>query len=282
MLVSSAFDPSCVSSCATSQVISSDSRVAAPGDRHFDKRPRRESCARWGKGVLALVVLCLVSLSGFAPSAEAQTAHFTGAVATSSTGGSLSSVAVDRNGNVFFADVNSNTVNEILAVNGTIPASPTINTLGSGFSVPYAVAVDGAGNVFVANQGNHLLQEILAVNGTIPANPTINTLGSGFNQPVGIAVDAAGNVFVADTTNGVQEIVAVSGSIPASNPTINTLGSGFNQPVGIAVDAAGNVFVADKGDGTVLCRRSSRSMAAYRPATRLSTYWAAASTLPLV
>ena len=67
---------------------------------------------------------------------------------------------------------------EILAVNGSIPANPTINTLGSGFSDPGGLAVDGSGNVFVADPARHV-QEILAVNGSIPANPTINTLASG-------------------------------------------------------------------------------------------------------
>ena len=33
-------------------------------------------------------------------------------------------------------------VQEIVAVNGVIPASPTINPLGGGFSGPWGVAVD--------------------------------------------------------------------------------------------------------------------------------------------
>ena len=36
-------------------------------------------------------------------------------------------------GDVFVADTYNNAVKEILAVNGSIPANPTINTLGSGF-----------------------------------------------------------------------------------------------------------------------------------------------------
>src|SRR5258708_628620 len=109
MLFSSALDPSRVSSCATSQVISSDSRVAARGYRHFDKRPRRESCVRWGMWVLALMALCLSALGGFAPSAEAQTAHFSGAVSTLGSGFSFpSGVAVDGSGNVFVPDPTPN------------------------------------------------------------------------------------------------------------------------------------------------------------------------------
>jgi kumamolisin len=155
-----------------------------------------------------------------------------------------SGVAVDGSGNVYIAGVGT-VVHELLAVNGIIPASPTVRALGSGFDGPTGVAVDGGGNVYVADFGNSAVKELLAVNGSIPASPTIETLGSGFNHPFGVAVDGNGNVFVADRYNSeVKEILAVNGSIPAS-PTINTLGSGFNQPDGVAVDGNGNVYVAD-------------------------------------
>jgi large repetitive protein len=161
-------------------------------------------------------------------------------------------VAVDGAGNVFVSVGTNGTytpaggsVQEILAVDGRIPASPTINTLGSGFLVPYGVAVDAAGDVFVADTYNSAVKEILAGGGTIPADPVINTLGSGFNRPFCVAVDANGNVFVADTDNErVKEIVAVDGSIPA-NPTINILNSGsyIGYPMALGLDAAGDVYV---------------------------------------
>src|SRR6266699_1745189 len=226
MLFSSASCPSCTSSPRPFQMISSNSRI------------------NWRKQVLAVVVLCLSALGEFAPSAEAQTAHFSGAVTTLSSTGTPFGVAVDRNGNVFFVDELQARVKEIVAVNGSIPAGNlTINTLASGFIQPLGVAVDGAGNVFVADQSG-LVQEIVAVNGTIPSsNPTINTLASGIRCPSGVAVDGAGNVFVTGQCSGlVQEMVADGGTIPAGNLTINTLASGFIQPLGVAVDGAGNVF----------------------------------------
>src|SRR5438876_2416280 len=191
MLFSSASCPSCTSSRRPFQMISSSSRI------------------NWRKQVLAVVVLCLSALGEFAPSAEAQTAHFSGAVTTLSSTGTPFGVAVDRNGNVFFVDELQARVKEIVAVNGSIPASnPTINTLGV-FVSPTGVAVDGVGNVFVADQSG-LVQEIVAVNGTIPAsNPTINTLASGIRRPGGVAVDGAGNVFVAvQGSRTVWEMVA--------------------------------------------------------------------------
>src|ERR1700681_4001488 len=89
----------------------------------------------------------------------AQTAH-SGAVVILGSGFSTpTGVAVDGSGNVYVADNGNSAVKEILAVNGTIPPSPVINTLGSGFSFPFTVAVDGSGNVYVIDYGNHAVKE---------------------------------------------------------------------------------------------------------------------------
>jgi len=159
-------------------------------------------------------------------------------------------VAVDGSGDIYVADQGHNAVYELLAVNGAVPASPTIVALGSGFSEPAALAVDGSGNVYVADTGNSAIKEIVAVNGSIPASPTIRTLGSGFKYPAGVAVDGSGNVYVADTPSAIKEIIAVNGSIPAS-PAINMLASGFSYPGGVAVDGNGNVYVSDSGHSAV-------------------------------
>jgi NHL repeat len=192
---------------------------------------------RWSKHLLALALPFLSALVGFAPSAEAQTAHFSWAMSTLSSGFSNpSGLAVDRSGNVFVADTHDNAVKEILAASGYA----TVNTLGSGFSNPFGVAVDAGGNVFVADSGNNAVKKILAGDGTII------TVGNGFSNPSGVAVDASGNLFVADSgNNAVKKILAVDG-------TVTTLGNGFSNPSGVAVDASGNVFVADSFNHAVL------------------------------
>ena len=94
-------------------------------------------------------------------------------------------IAVDRSGNVFFADYNDmnppngQTIKEILADGGSIPVSPTVVEIGSGFSFPKGLAVDANGNVFVADDYKSNIFEMLAVNGRVPSSPTILQLEAG-------------------------------------------------------------------------------------------------------
>ena len=157
-------------------------------------------------------------------------------------------VAAGRNGNVYVANQgqqpsSGGTVQEILAVNGSIPTSPTILTLASGLKLnPHSgIAVDGSGNVYIGDTGNNAIKEILAVNGSIPASPAILTLASGFSSPGGVAVDGTGNVFVADSgNNAVKEILALGGYT-----TVLQLGGtfGFLFPYAVAIDSSGDVYV---------------------------------------
>ena len=161
------------------------------------------------------------------------------------------SLALDGNGNLYVSFNNSTTLSEMLAVNGTIPTSPTIKTIGSGLGTITSVTMDGSGDLFLGALGNkNAVQEVMAVNGSIPASPTIRTLCCGFNNVSGIAVDGSGNVYITEANNTVLKLWAVNGSVPAS-PGYEILGSGFFEPNGIAVDASGNVYVADTGNRAV-------------------------------
>ncbi len=161
----------------------------------------------------------------------------------------LNGMKVDANGNVFVANSFSggvaSAVYEVLAVNGSIPANPTVVTIVSGIGGPTGVAIDVQGNVYVSDEDGNTVYEVMAVNGTIPANPVTRTLVTGFLEPTNVALDGAGNVFVPNFgDHTVKEILAVNGTIPA-NPTVLTLSTALGAPQGLAVDSAGNVLVAD-------------------------------------
>jgi len=152
-------------------------------------------------------------------------------------------LAVDSSGDVFVADLGTIVtgdpeVKEIIAVNGSIPDSPSIVDLATsfGFDRPYSLAVDSSGNVYVADTGNDAVKERTAASNY----ELLNTLGSGFKAPRGVAVDAYGDIFVADTGNSaVKEITIGSGYT-----TVNTMVSGLASPAAVAVSPSGNLYIA--------------------------------------
>src|SRR6202012_2572919 len=100
------------------------------------------------------------------------------------------------------------TIKEILAANGTIPASPVITTITSKAPYPSGLAVDANGNVYVADDYDGTVNEVVAVNGTIPASPTIRLLAGGLSEPGHLALDNSGNLYV--SANSLVEILAVN------------------------------------------------------------------------
>jgi len=161
----------------------------------------------------------------------------------------LNGMKVDGSGNIYVAEgffgATGNMIQEVLAVNGSIPANPTVQTLVSGVGSPTGIAIDAAGDLFFSDENGNTAWEVAAVSGVIPANPTPKALSTNLSQPSNIALDAAGNVFVTEAGD-VAELVAVNGVVPA-NPTIVRLGSNLSFPQGMAVDGSGNIFIADDG-----------------------------------
>jgi len=82
----------------------------------------------------------------FPAGAAAQTAKFT--YAERAVGGfqAPGGVALDANGDLYVA-TNSGSIEELMAVNGQIPANPTIKTIATGIPSPENIAVDSSGNV---------------------------------------------------------------------------------------------------------------------------------------
>ena len=146
-------------------------------------------------------------------------------------------LTLDAAGDIFF--VNNTTVYEIVAVGGSIPATPTVNQIATGFTTASAVVIDGSGNLFVADSTAGTISEILSVGGAIPAGATARVVASGFTKPTSIRVDGSGDVYVADGT-AIKEVIAANGVIPAT-PTVNTLITGVSVTA-ISLDGSGDVF----------------------------------------
>ncbi len=126
-------------------------------------------------------------------------------------------VAVDGQGNVFVAigaiDFLERippieAVQEILAVDGSIPPSPTIVTLSGDFGLPSDVALDASGNVYVTD--GTTVSKILAAGGYT----TVTALATGFNDLGGIAVAGNGAIFVSDTGNKTVDEIFLTAPTP--------------------------------------------------------------------
>ena len=141
---------------------------------------------------------------------------------------SLSAIAIDGSGNLFVADEGAKTVDEIVAVDGSIPASPMIKTIASGFNLPDGVAVDASGNVFVADFKNDVVDEFLAAGGYKKSI----TLYRWSPAPYAVAVDQRGNVFTGTADNSIHELdYADPPSFDFANTQVGVLSSDSPQTV---------------------------------------------------
>src|SRR5271157_3666692 len=184
-------------------------------------------------------------------------------------GTSVSGLAADTAGNVFFA--NGNAVLRLDAITGVLTV--VAGNAASGFSgdngpatsaqlaAPSGVAVDSAGNLYIADSGNSRVRKISnGVIATVAGNGVSGFGGDGgpatsaeLGVVSNVAVDPAGNLYIADpnnhrirkVSNGVIATVAGGGNSLGEN--VPATSASLNEPVGVAVDPAGNLYIADSG-----------------------------------
>jgi hypothetical protein len=147
-----------------------------------------------------------------------------------------------------------------LAVNGSIPASPTIVTLAANYCSPDGVSLDSQGNLYFSSYCDTGIYEILAVNGTFPASPFIKTIsGAGEGRFTSVTVDSNENIYVGGVFSETQvpqvypsdlgpvRIGTTAGVTPLTFTFIGpvTLGS-----VSVVTQGAVGMDFADAGTGT--------------------------------
>ena len=151
-------------------------------------------------------------------------------------------MAMDRAGNLFYADSNNNQVLELPAGGGAQTALPA-----SGLNYPTGVAVDAAGDVFIADNRNNQVVELPWTGSAWGAQVNIP---AGTRNAWGVAVDGTGNLYVADFGNSRVMVVPWTGTAwgtPTPLPATK-----LANPWDVAVDAAGDVFIADTGNNRVV------------------------------
>jgi uncharacterized protein (TIGR03437 family) len=195
------------------------------------------------------------------------------------------SVALDRDSNVYFADRDNDRVRRVT------PDGRISTVAGTGFAGSQmfsgdggpalqahlnkleGVALDAGGNLYIADTWNQRVRKV-SRSGTIdtmagsgPAGMRNGAYGGDggpatsarLNYPRGVAVDSAGNLYIADTSNSRIRVVTSQGQISTLIGVSDSSAFGDNRsplrirwPQAVAVDSEGNLFVADTDNHRVL------------------------------
>jgi len=161
-------------------------------------------------------------------------------------------VAIDKNGNFYFADEDNNRILKIrpggdmtvFAGSGTAAFKDGVGTAAS-FHAPTALAVDAAGNVLVNDFGNGAIRKISS-GGSVS---TVITLVQLTSMGRLIAVDGGGNIFV-DAIHNIRRI-DVHGNV-----TTFPLTGVVDAIYAMVADQSGNLYLSTSGIGAQVWRVS--------------------------
>ncbi|MEI8278225.1 MAG: T9SS type A sorting domain-containing protein [Bacteroidota bacterium] len=190
-------------------------------------------------------------------------------------------LAVDKLGNIYFADKNNHRIRSIstLGIVQTVVGSGVGGYSGDNgpallakLNYPTDVILDTAGNLYIADSYNNAVRKVNMTTGIITAYA-----GNGYNagtglggysgdigpatsahlwNPTGLAFDTKGNLYIADNQNNVIRKVSKTDSITtiAGNGVQGFAGDGqlaegqgaeLSHPNKVTVDTAGNIYIAD-------------------------------------
>lgn len=187
----------------------------------------------------------------------------------------VTSLALDRSGNLLVAEPNSGTLREITpsgevrTIAGALPSFSGDGGAASAATVAGIrdLAVDTAGNLYVADTGNHRIRKVtrdgivrtVVGDGGPTADMDYGCLAPDdrfLHSPEAVAVDSVGNIYVADTgkhrvmklsTEGILTRFAGTGAsgsvLSPGDASADTIA--LDSPHAVGVDRDGNVYVGD-------------------------------------
>ena len=174
----------------------------------------------------------------------------------------VSSVAVDRAGNVYFSEGYANRIQKVSAATGTlqhvigfgpgndaVEGEPAATALAAG---SLDLAVDAAGNLFYTGLGIERVDAATGLVSRVVPNPTGDWC-------LGVAVGPDGDVYVSYGTHTVRRVSKATGavSVVAGTGEKGFSGDGgqataarfdFTWGAGLTVDSGGNLWIADSAN----------------------------------
>jgi sugar lactone lactonase YvrE len=186
-----------------------------------------------------------------------------GKAATSAALNTPQTVAFDKLGNVYIADMENHRIRKV-------DASGKISTFAgngiSGYSgdggpaqnaslyFPDGVATDAIGNVFIADVSNGAIRKV-------DSSGTISTFARDQEGPSFMTMDSAGNLYVAEAAycrisrfapDGTSSIIAgVLNQCGFNGDGIPATQAQLNIPYGVALDSKGNLYIGDSSSNRV-------------------------------
>jgi uncharacterized protein (TIGR03437 family) len=194
---------------------------------------------------------------------------------------SISGVAVDSAGSVYFSE-NDSRVREVTpdGIIHTFAGSSTRGYSGDSgpatsalLNIPLNLAFDSSNNLYILDRSNFRIRKVtpqgiittFAGNGSggLPKNGPATSSPLGFGALFGgLAIDSSNNVYVGDEGNGAVDEIAQNGTltqiagIPQSRfgPYANGLATGMslNNIQYVAIGPAGDLIVSDTGTGRIV------------------------------
>jgi uncharacterized protein (TIGR03437 family) len=231
------------------------------------------------------ILLSLFCVSCFAATYTIQTVAGTnnagdGGSALAAALGQPEGIAIDKAGNIYFADAAANRV-RIIAPDGSIQTFAGTGVAGfagdggaaaeAELNQPYGLALDPTGNLYIADLGNGRVRKVtiagviqtVAGGGALPAT----NQGQGgpatsaqLMQPRNVTLDANGSLYISDfganqiysvSFDGTLTLVAGTGVAGFSGDSTSALLAQLTAPAGLAVDPTGALYIADSGNNRV-------------------------------
>jgi uncharacterized protein (TIGR03437 family) len=194
-----------------------------------------------------------------------------GNAATSAALTDCKGIAVDRSGNLFFADTGNNRIRKVSSTGiiSTVAGNGTEGFSGDGGQAvsaaldgPEGVAVDKSGTLYIADTQNNRVRKVTSdgIITTFAGDGANGFAGEGvpataaqLSLPTRVALDANGSVFFSDRGNDtIRRVTSGIINTVAGNGTSGFSGDGgpgtlavLANPAGVAVDNAGALYFAD-------------------------------------